>query len=176
MLTEREIAYCESVADKIQQLRDFLNSNNLVSPPDPKHWHTFLTTMRSIIGNINNDGSFVASLLAKSFLEKKHGVSFDAAKKPQGAPGIDVELITDSGESVVAEIKTTVPYQVVDFGSAQITSLKKDFAKLVAAKAAYKYMLVTDQGAFEILKKEKYTKYMPSVRVVNLVTLEEFAA
>ena len=115
-------------------------------------------------------------MLAKSFLKKKFGVSFDAAEKPQGAPGIDIELTTDSGESIAAEIKTAVPYQVVDFGSAQITSLKKDFAKLVAAKATHKYMLVTDQSTFQILKKEKYTKLMPGVRIVNLVTLEGYAA
>ena len=176
MLTEKEIRYCSIVTHKIERLREFLNSNDLGTPPDPKQWHSFLTDLRAIVGNISNDGSFVASLLAKAFLEEKFGVSFDAAEKPQGAPGIDIEIVTDSGESIAAEIKTTVPYQIIDFGSAQITSLKKDFAKLVASEAEHKYMLVTDQSAFEILKKEKYTRFMPGVRVVNLVSLEEYAA
>ena len=175
MLTDRESTYCEGISRRISKLREFLNSNELAMPPTPLEWHLFISSLRGIVGNISNDGSFIASLLAKNFLEEKYVVDFDAAEKPQGASGLDIVLQADTGEKIVAEIKTTVPYQGVDFGAAQITALKKDFAKLVAAEAEHKFMFVTDITAFNILKKAKYTKFMPGVRLVHLGTGEEYA-
>lgn len=176
MLTDREDRYCEEISRRISRLRAFLNSSDLAMPPDPLEWHSFISSLRGIIGNISNDGSFIASLLAKKFLGEKFGVDFDAAEKPQGAAGLDIELQTETGAKIVAEIKTTVPYQSVDFGAAQITALKKDFAKLSAAEAEHKFMFVTDYAAFNILKKSKYTKLMLGVRLVHLGTGEEYAA
>ena len=176
MLTEKEKRYCSEIADRVSQMREFLNKNTLVEPPQPIEWHSFLSTLRKIQGNISNDGSFIATLLAKQYLRSKFGIEFDAAKKPQGAPGIDIDVETAEGHRIVAEIKTTVPYQVSDFGAQQAASFKKDFAKLAASEAKHKFLFVTDSRAFSALQKDKYTKLMPGVRIVHLATGEEHAA
>lgn len=176
MLTDRERRYCSEIAERVARIREFLNSNSLVQPPRPAEWHSFLSMLRKIQGNLSNDGSFIATLLAKQYLFSKFGVEFDAAEKPQGAPGIDIDIETSEGHRIVAEIKTTVPYQGSDFGAQQAASFKKDFAKLTATEAEHKFLFVTDSGAFSALQKEKYTKLMLGVRIVNLGTGEEHAA
>jgi hypothetical protein len=176
MLTEREKRYCSEIANRVSRMQEFLNKNVLVEPPQPLEWHSFLSTLRKIQGNLSNDGSFVATLLAKQYLSSKFGVEFDAAQKPQGAPGIDIDIETSEGHRIVAEIKTTVPYQVSDFGAQQAASFKKDFAKLAASEAKHKFLFVTDSGAFSALQKDKYTKLMPGVRIVHLETGQEYAA
>jgi hypothetical protein len=77
---------------------------------------------------------------------------------------------------VVAEIKTTVPYQHVDFGAQQIVTFKKDFAKLASADAAHKFLFVTEASAFTVLKKPKYLAQIPGVHLVLLTTGEELVA
>lgn len=176
MLTENERRYCSEIADRVSQMREFLNKNVLVEPPQPIEWHSFLSRLRKIQGNLSNYGSFIATLLAKQYLFSKFGVGFDAAEKPQGASGIDIDIETSEGHRIVSEIKTTVPYQVTDFGANQANAFKKDFAKLAASEARYKYLFVTDSAAFSALQKDKYTKLMPGVRIVHLLTGEEHAA
>jgi hypothetical protein len=157
VLTEAERRYCSEIAARVSRLREFLHTNALAEPPDPAQWHSFLSALRKIQGNINNDGSFIATLLAKQYLHSTFGVDFDAAAKPQGAPGIDIDATTPEGHRLVAEIKTTVPYNGTDFGEQQAASFKKDFAKLAASDAKHKLLLVTDSAAFEALKRQKYT-------------------
>lgn len=176
MLTDREAQYCSDISGRISAIREYLSENNLSKPIDPIQWHSFLSELRKIQGNLSNDGSFIATLLAKNYLASKHKINFDAGEKPQGAPGIDIEVESSEGVSIVAEIKTTVPYQATDFGAQQAASFKKDFAKLSTSDAGEKYLLVTDSHAFEILQKDKYRKHMPGVTVVDLVSGEEFAA
>jgi hypothetical protein len=176
MLTDREKRYCEDIEGRISSIRQFLSENALSEPVDPVQWHSFISTLRKIQGNLNNDGSFVATLLAKKYLSSKFGVDFDAAEKPQGAPGIDIVVQSSDGVSIAAEIKTTVPYQASDFGAQQAASFKKDFTKLAASDAGEKYLLVTDAHTFEVLHKDKYRRQLAGVTVVNLVSGEEFAA
>ena len=176
MMTEREKRYCSEIADRVARMRKFLNENALLEPPEPTEWHSFLSRLRQIQGNLSNDGSFIATLLAKQYLSSRFGVEFDAAEKPQGAPGIDIDVASSDGQRIVAEIKTTVPYQVSDFGAQQAASFKKDFAKLAASEASHKFLFVTDAGAFSALQKAKYTKLMPGVRIVHLATGQEHAA
>jgi hypothetical protein len=176
MLTEKERRYCSDIADRVSRLRAFLSENTLAEPPEAAKWHSFLSELRKIQGNVSNDGSFIATLLAKQYLHSQFGVDFDAAAKPQGAPGIDIDVKTTEGRRIVAEIKTTVPYQASDFGAQQAASFKKDFAKLAASEADYKFLFVTDSAAFAALHKDKYTKLMPGVRIVHLATGQEHAA
>ncbi len=176
VLTERERRYCSDIADRMSKVREFLNDNVLVEPPEPLQWHFFVSALRKIQGNISNDGSFIATLLAKHYLISKFGVNFDAAEKPQGAPGIDIEIETQDGHRIVAEVKTTVPYQGSDFGAQQAASFKKDFAKLAASDAHHKFLFVTDSGAFAALRRDKYTRLMRGVRIVHLATGQEHAA
>lgn len=175
MLTEREKRYCSEIADRVSQMREFLNKNTLPEPPQPTEWHSFLSTLRKIQGNLSNDVSFIATLLAKQYLCSKFVIEFDAAEKPQGAPGIDIDIKTAEGHRIVAEIKTTVPYQESDFGAQQAECFKKDFAKLAACETKHKFLFVTDLDAFSVLKKDKYTKLMSGVRIVHLGTGQEYA-
>lgn len=137
-------------------------------------WYEFLSELRDIQGNASNDLSFVATLLAKIYLSKHFEISFCAAEKPQGAPGIDIDCRTPTGERVVAEIKTTKPYQLADFGAQQAAMFKKDFEKLAAADAKHKILFVTEPRAFEVLKKPKYLNLMSGVRIVLLKTGEHY--
>jgi hypothetical protein len=176
MMTEREKRYCSEIAGRVARMREFLNENALVEPPEPTDWHSFLSRLRKIQGNLSNDGSFIATLLAKQYLSSRFGIEFDAAEKPQGAPGIDIDVKSSDRQRIVAEIKTTVPYQGSDFGAQQAASFKEDFAKLAASEAKHKFLFVTDSGAFSALQKDKYTKLMPGVRIVHLATGQEHAA
>lgn len=176
MLTENEKLYCSTIATRVSQLRAFLNSNALSDPPEPVAWHSFFSELRKIQGNISNDGSFIATLLVKQYLQSKFAIDFDAAKKPQGASGIDIDVQTSAGQRIVGEIKTTVPYHGSDFGAQQAVSFKKDFAKLVASIADHKFLFVTNSAAFVALQKTKYTSLIPGVRVVHLESGQEYAA
>src|ERR1043165_4565924 len=174
MRSDKEKNYCSEIASRVSRIRTFLHENALMDPPDPAAWHSFLSELCSIQGNISNDGNFIATLLAKEYLQSKFSVDFDAADKPQGAPGIDIDVRTSEGQRVVAEIKTTVPYKASGFGGNQADHFKKDFAKLSASRADHKFLFVTDLRAFAFLKKEKYRKLMPGVRVVHLGTTQEY--
>ncbi len=86
----------------------------------------YLHSIKSIQGNFNNDIGFVSTLLAKQYLEKTYDLQgFNAADKPQGAPGLDIDVKLQDGRHLVAEIKTTSPYKSNDLGAQQINSFKK---------------------------------------------------
>lgn len=172
-MTPAEKRYCTEIFDRIERLRMFLNTNSLGKPVSPTAWHDFLSRQKAIQGNLSNDISFIATLLAKEYLVSRYPVSFDAAAKAQGAPGIDIDVTTRNGERIVAEIKTTSPYQQTDFGAQQVASFKKDFAKLVSATATHKFLFVTDQRAFGALKKAKYANQIPGITVILLPSGEE---
>ena len=64
--------------------------------------YSFLAALKAIQGNANNSVSFVAKLLAKTYLSSALPVSpFDAASKPEGAPGLDIDVSTLDGKRVV---------------------------------------------------------------------------
>lgn len=161
MLTPRESRYFSEIADRVSRARDHINGGPLEDRDNPAVWYAFLSSLRQIQGNLSNDLSFVATLLAKRYLKNKFGVDFDAAEKPQGAPGIDIDIQTTGGQRIVGEIKTTVPYQDNDFGAQQAASFKKDFVKLSAATATHKFLFVTEPRAFSVIHATKYTKLMP---------------
>jgi hypothetical protein len=172
-MTEKEKKYCAQIHEKNQRLRMFLNDNALSEPKSSK-WFDFVTQIKNILGNINNDLGFLATLLAKDYLLKRFGVnSFDAAVKAQGAPGPDIEVTTSKGEVIRCELKTTHPYQP-GFGAAQKTEILKDLRKLSACSATYKFMMVTDTDAFIALCKKSYASLAQGIEIVNLLTGESF--
>jgi len=169
MLTLKEKKYCEEIAARLVRVGEHIAGAGTEFADATKLFRT-LATLRDIQGNLSNDVSFAATLLAKAFLEKRLGVTFDAAEKPQGASGIDIDAKTYTGLRVVGEIKTTVPYEVNDFGSNQRDSFKKDFSKLKKAVADHKFLFVTDPRTFKLLSHAKYASQMPSVILVNLLS------
>lgn len=176
MHTEREQRYLTEIANRMVAMKEYLDSHAVPTLNTPTDLLGFLATLRQIQGNLSNDVSFAATLMAKEFLSSRFGVTFDAAEKPQGAPGIDIELQLPDGKRLAAEIKTTVPYQANDFGAQQAASFKKDFAKLSLASADHKFLFVTDARAYSALLKPKYLKFIPGVSIVNLVTGAEYVA
>ena len=167
--TDNEIEYLSTLLSKLNALSTFLQDEPLPSHETTlPEWHTFLSTMKSILGHLSNDMSFIAGLMAKDYLCSSLPLrDFDVAAKPQGAPGLDIDELTLDGRRVVAEIKTTTPYKIADLGAQQRTSFEKDFAKLNAANAELKYFFLTDKAAFAVVK-QKYRSRIPNVTVVLL--------
>lgn len=120
-LTHAEESSLKEIAEKIRELREFLNKCE--PPADSSRldgWFDFLNLAKVILGNFNNDVSFAATLLAKQYLARKYaGFTFDAAEKSQSAPGLDIDVRLADGKRIVGEVKTVEPYKEDDFGSQQ---------------------------------------------------------
>jgi len=114
----------------------------------------------------------MACLMAKAYLVKEFGEidGFDVSAKPQGAPGLDIDVQTLKGQRIIGEIKTTVPYSGArnDLGAQQKQALMTDFSKLNKTTADYKYFFVTDSATYNIVKR-KYANQIPGVQVIQLV-------
>ena len=167
--TQAESRFCNSILEKQNALRLFLAENELRTDIDPVAWFHLLNDIKGILGNLNNDIAFIATLLIKSYLKEKFSIiDFDAGGKAQGAPGIDIEAKTADGKIIVGELKTTKPYQP-GFGAAQKTSILKDMNRLASTQADVRLMFVTDADAYQALTTSRFKQEFPSVEVVNLV-------
>jgi hypothetical protein len=162
------------VRKRLRALQRILEGQDLSAEfVDARKCFRLLKRVKDALGNSSNDVSFVATLLAKAYLAKRHSECvFDAAAKSQSAPGLDIEVVVGR-HHVVGEIKTTYPYNETDFGAAQLESFRADFAKLASAKADVKYLFVTEPQAFDVLSK-KYRGRLRGVRVVSLLDGREF--
>jgi hypothetical protein len=172
--TANEQAYLSRIRQHVTDLRDLLNACDLADDMDVAAWFDFLSRMRAIQGNTSNDYSFLACILAKRWLAERFDIGdFDAAAKPQGAPGLDIDLLTRDGKRIVGEIKTTVPYSGAkhDLGAQQKASFQKDFSKLNRAEADYKFFFVTDTATFDIVR-QRYAQEIPGVEIVLLTQHE----
>ena len=173
LLTELEEKYCCAIVARLSSVKTHLEQIQLEDHSNPIYLFETLSSLRKIQGNLSNDVSFAATLLAKEYLAERFGVSFCAAEKAQGAPGIDIDITTPDGQRIIAEIKTTVPYKGTDFGAQQIASFKRDFVKLSSAKADFKFLFVTDESTFSVLQKSRYLPFLQGITVVNLVNGDE---
>ena len=175
MLTAREAEYFESIIERVQRLNEFLSEHQAPKLGDSRDWYSFLAAFKAIQGNLNNSISFVATFMAKEFLCQRFDIySFDAAGKAQGAPGLDIDVRTEDGLRVIAEIKTTYPYKSNDLGAQQKAAFKRDFKKLNSTDADEKIFFVTEQRTFDMMRREKYKSQLPGVHIVLLTTGEEF--
>ena len=80
-----------------------------------------------------------------------------------------MEIVTSAGLRIVAELKTTKPYQP-GFGAAQKANIKKDLERLASTDADHRIMFVTDADAFRTLCGPAYRERYPSVEIVNALT------
>jgi len=152
------------ISKKMGELRTFIVREDLqVKEANVRDALMKFLALKKIIGNIDNDIHFLASCLANSFLKKKHGVTIDLTKAV-GSSGLDIEL-----EEIVAEIKTTIPYHENDFGANQRENIKKDLERLENTVERHKYFFVID-GKTERILKQKYSRFYPSVYIVNLLS------
>jgi hypothetical protein len=173
--TSNERDAIAKVSERVQRLRLFFAQN---APPaesaTPEEWFGYLARFKDELGNFNNDVSLMATLMAKQYLEAHLDmVPFDAAKKAQGAPGLDIDQRTRSDERVVAEIKTTHPYKPDDLGAKQAESFMQDDTNLASADAQHKFFFVADSKTFEVLKKPRYRAWFHGVKVVLLPSGDE---
>lgn len=176
-LTTRELAVMEKTQAKIARLKSHLDTKSCPETNSTlKEWLDYLSEMKKIVGNAHNDMTFVASLMARDYLCRKLLMrEYDVAATAMGASGLDIDERTVDNKRVIAEIKTTMPYGTSDLGSQQKSSFFKDFEKLNAKPADYKFFFVTTDEAFALMKKRYATK-IPGVHVVLLTTGEEFCA
>jgi hypothetical protein len=167
-LTENEEKQLNDVFQIINNLKNYLNENNLYQTDQIKNTYKYIIGIKNIQGNINDSISFISCLLAKNYLENIFKFkNFDVAIKSQSAPGLDIDEITEDGQRIIGEIKTTDPCKNNDFGANQIKSLRNDFEKLRKANANYKYLFVTEKKAFEIIHN-KYLQELANVEVILL--------
>jgi hypothetical protein len=173
-LTLSELRFCEAIREKDRKLRRFLDNTGFPTIFDAREWLTYLTGIKIALGNLNNDLGFVATVLVKRYLDRRFGiVDFDAAGKPQGASGVDIEASTPEGRRIVGELKTTKPYQP-GFGAAQRTSIIKDLARLAASTADHRFMFVVDVDAYSALCRPAFAGRAPGVEIVDLVSGKTF--
>jgi hypothetical protein len=167
-----EQGYLHKLARRLITLRNFLNSLEVKDDIAIEQWFEWLAQIKEIQGNSNNDISFTACLMAKAYLIREFGEidDFDVSAKPQGVPGLDIDIQTRAGKRIIGEIKTTVPYSGArnDLGAQQKDAFQKDFAKLNNTPADYKYFFVTDATTYNIVK-HKYAHQIPGVQVIQLV-------
>ncbi len=148
-----ERKYNTRIHAKLRDLREFFTADPLNPEAQAAEAYLFLSKLKAILGNLNNDLSYVATLMAKEYLSRQFDIScFDAAAKPQGASGIDVEFHTPDGKRIAAEIKTTFPYQP-GFGAKQREMISKDIDKLKKSSADVKFLFLTEELSFESVKK-----------------------
>lgn len=170
-LTANERRALEVIEGKIQRLQEFLNASTCPQVDEsPALWHDYLAALKEVLGNTSNDMSLVACLAAKDYLcQTLPMVPYDAAAKPQGATGLDIDERTTDGQRVIGEVKTTTPFLPNDFGAAQVKSLRNDFAKLRQVQADYKFLFVSDSLAYRVLRR-KYAREIDDVQIVMLNT------
>ena len=181
ILFDEEEQQSDHTMQKLDALRRVLNETEF-NPKrhDPIEWYRAAAAIRHVLGNFDNDVSFVACLLAKQFLYQRHTIApFNVAEKPQGAPGLDFDVESVDGERIIAELKTTVPYRENDLGSNQRDSFLRDFDKLARTPADFKYFFVTDAQTYHVVN-DRYRQFLPGVELVLLAdgpaSMAHFAA
>ncbi len=81
-LTAGEQRFCETIRAKDAALRSFLDGNKLANPVETIRWLNYLTGVKIALGNLNNDLSFIGTLLIKTYLHRRFRVTnFDAARR-----------------------------------------------------------------------------------------------
>jgi hypothetical protein len=85
-LTTAESRLCDLIRVKDRALRAYIADHDLAEQPDAKQWLGYLAGIKDVLGKINNDIGFIATLLIKSYLASRFSISdFDAGVKAQGA-------------------------------------------------------------------------------------------
>lgn len=166
-LTHGERQHLATIIDRAAEIRSFL-CGNAAEDDDPVSWFRYLSLLKTIQGNSDNDLSFLACILAKRYLVEHHGdLSFDVSSKAQSAPGLDIDFRAADGTRVVGEVKTTTPHKPRDFGGQQWTTIRADLKKLHHADAMFKYLFVTDDRAHEILAR-RVDSDLKGIKLVRL--------
>ena len=119
VILDQEQKILNDISGKVEKLQEYLGNENFSQyNQDMGYWYSYITQIKRIIGNFDNDISFISCLMAKEFLCRRHSFkTFDVSAKSQSAPGLDVDEMTLDGHRVIAEIKATIPYKETDLGA-----------------------------------------------------------
>jgi len=168
-ITESEKIVLKELYGKIRDLQYYFKTEQIDEHSyNSIHWYNYIVKIKKILGNFDNDISYIACLMAKEFLISRHSVEdLDVSLKPQSAPGLDIDTITNTGDRIIAEIKTTIPYLKNDLGAQQKNMFLKDFHKLNNNDATFKYFIVTEKAAYNVVQK-RYSKYLNNKILVLL--------
>jgi len=168
-MTDSEARSISAIAGNVERLRRFFHDVEAPSSGDsPDEWLRYLVAMKRTMGNTSNWVSFVACVLAKRYLNANLQMAeFDVSLKPQGAQGLDIDAMTVTGERVVAEIKTTIPYNQMRLGAAQHASFQKDFDKLSSAVAEHRFLFVTDERTYQAVE-HAFVSRLNGIQLVSL--------
>jgi hypothetical protein len=185
-VTSRDQEQIQHVMDEITALALFLKEKPLPADASPEVLHQYLGRMKQIQRNTSNGVSLVACVLAKKYLDNLLVMEpFDATKKDQSAPGLDIDQWTAASERerVIAEIKTTVPCGAKDLdaqrdlGAQQKATFEKDFQKLNKIPLAkHRFFFVTERSTYNLMRLDKYAGRIPGVKVVLLPDGDTFTA
>jgi hypothetical protein len=169
-LSKEEVDYIQNLSEKMENIREFFANDAItgLSKGNLSVQYETIKRFRRIIGNIDNDISFIGCLLVKEFINNRYDITgLNMGLKAQGASGLDFDEVTVDGKRIVGELKTTYPYQKHDLGANQKSTFIKDFEKLQNNVADHKYFFVTEQKTFEIVRT-KYSQYLQGVSLVLL--------
>jgi hypothetical protein len=176
-IKDNELSYLNQIVCRINSLSKYISDRGLVinDVEDPKEIFAKVSDIKRLLGNNNNNLSFIACLFAKKYLLEtaKHVFDYDVAEKHQGAKGLDIDIFPNTPEKrIIGEIKTTTPYHIEknDLGASQRDSFRKDFKKLNSTDAAHKYFFVTDKNTYEIILKKYKKELDDDVEIVLLPT------
>jgi hypothetical protein len=145
-LLPAEVAAIKDVHARIDALGRLLSErSSLPDQADLDAWLAHLAAVKRTLGHLSNDLSAVACVRARRELTIRHGVApYDAAAKPQGANGLDIDVVSSDGSRIVGEVKTTTPVSPSHLGAQQRVQLRKDLRRLNAEDAGHRYLFVTD--------------------------------
>jgi hypothetical protein len=178
MLNDNEMEYIKSICDRITKLRNLMNEpkhDYQDAHAHPERLFRIVKKIKDIIGCWDNNLSFLACMFAKQYLVNRSLIQdsdWNTADKPQGAPGLDIDLKVKD-KRIIGEIKTTYPCEDSDLGANQKKQFVKDFEKLAKNSADYKFFFVTEEKTFEIVK-QKYNSTLHGVTIVLLPDQKEY--
>lgn len=169
MLTRNEKMVIDDIISRTSKLREYIGQTAADNSSVPNQLYRYLTTIKSIQGNLNRDVSFAANLMAKEYLERNYDViDYDAAIKKQCAPGKDIDIVLPDGCRLVAEIKTTYPCSGNEFGANQITKLIEDLKKLRKTDADIRLLFLTERKSYELIRKSTLLSRFSEISIVLL--------
>ena len=172
-MKKNELSYLKQIVGRVSSLSNYISDQGLVinDEKDPKEIFRKVSDIKRLLGNNDNNLSFIACLFAKQYLLEtaKHIFDYDVGEKPQGAKGLDIDIFPNTPEKrIIGEIKTTTPYGKNDLGGEQRKSFLKDFRKLNSTNAKHKYFFVTDQSTYDIVLKKYKKELDDEVKIVLL--------
>ena len=106
-----------------------------------------LVSKKKVLSNVNTTIHSNAVQLAVIYLKKLHPDIRKWETKLGSDSGVDIVGFSNNKETVVGEVKSTIPYGGNRLGAAQAKSIKHDLDKMKKYPTASKYFFILDKMA-----------------------------